>query len=149
MFENIEALDKNKHQDLKFTPVRSYSFARDVNMVPLSYSEIIRASRFFPIVFPSQGHPLPQAVLSLTRGRNTFVDQDGNWLAPYVPAYIRRYPFILAKTDEQGHYAVCIDPEAPQLSTDQGDPLYTANFEPSETLTRTMDFFFFFYLKTI
>ncbi len=32
---------------------------------------------------------------------------------------------------EKGNYAVCIDPAALHFSSDQGDPLYTANGEPA------------------
>jgi hypothetical protein len=140
MFEKVEALDKNKHQDLKLSPLSSYEFARNLNMVPLSYTEIIPASKHYPIIFPAQGTMVPHALFALAQGENVFVDESGTWLAPYVPAHIRRYPFILAQTGEEGHYAVCIDPDAPHFSTEQGDPLYTANFEPSETLSKAIEF---------
>lgn len=140
MFEKVEALDKNKHQDLKFNPVDSYGFAQDLNMVPLSYTEIIPASKYYPVIFPAKGSPVTHALFGLAQGENAFVGEDGNWLAPYIPAHIRRYPFILAQSEEQGQYAVCIDPAAPHFSTEQGDPLYTANLEPSETLSKAIEF---------
>lgn len=140
MFEKVEALDKSKHQDLKFNPANNYSFASKISAVPLSYTELVRASKYYPIVISGQERPLPQALLSLKQGENSFIDENGRWQVPYVPAHIRRYPFILAKADDEGNYAVSIDPEAPHLSTKQGDPLYTANGEPSEILNRAMEF---------
>jgi hypothetical protein len=108
--------------------------------VPLSYTELIRASHHYPIVFSHQGNPTPQALLSTKQDQNDFVDQNGRWLVPYIPAHVRRYPFILAKADEAGNYAVCIDTDAPLLSSEQGDPLYTANGEPTDFLNRTVEF---------
>ena len=140
MFENIEPLSSSKHANLKLIPANDYSFAREISRVPLSHTELVQASRYYPIVFPAGEAMLPQALLSLSRAKNFFVDENGNWTVPYVPAHIRRYPFILAKSDEQGNYAVCIDSEAPHLSTDQGNPLYADNGEASELLNNAMEF---------
>jgi hypothetical protein len=139
MFNHVEPLNKDKHQDLKLNPARDYSFAKGLSIVPLSYSEFFQASRSYPIIFPKES-TTPQALLSLTQGQNSFLDRKSQWTVPYVPAHIRRYPFILARSDDQDNYAVCIDPDAPQFSTDFGDPLYTANLEPSETLNKTIEF---------
>ncbi len=140
MFENIEPLNTEKHQDLKLIKTKNYDFAKGVSIAPLSYSELIRASRYYPIVFSSDERAIPKALLSIRQGENSFVDQNGNWLVPYVPVHIRRYPFILAKRDEEGNFAVCIEPSASNLSTKEGEPLYTANGEPTDTLNRTMEF---------
>lgn len=141
MFEKVEVLDKNKHIDFKFNPTNSYFFAKNLTMAPLSYTELVRSSKYYPIIFPSQEDSLiPHALLSIKQGQNAFVDSKGKWTVPYVPAHIRRYPFILGKTDQQGNYALCIDPEAPHFSKEQGEPLYTANGEPTDILNRAKDF---------
>lgn len=140
MFEKVEVLSKEKHQDLKFTPANNFGFAKSLNTVPLSYSELVQASKFYPIVFPSQGTPVPQALLSLKQGENVFINENGQWTVPYIPAHIRRYPFILGQADEEGNYAVCIDPDAPHFSSDQGDPLYATNGEPAEVVNKAIEF---------
>jgi hypothetical protein len=63
VFENIETLNKNKHQDLKFSPIGSYAFAKGLARVPLGYSELVRASRYYPIVFPPEGRAVPAGAL--------------------------------------------------------------------------------------
>ena len=140
MFENVEPLDRSRHGNLRLAPARGYAFARGLTTVPLSYGELSRASKFYPIVFPAGDQVVPHVLLSLKQGENTFVGQDGEWIVPYVPAHIRRYPFILARTDEEGNYAVCVDPRAPHLSSDEGQPLYTEEGEPSDVLSRAMEF---------
>ena len=140
MYEKVEPLSKEKHQNLKFIPANNYGFAQNLNTVPLSYTELVQASKYYPIVFPAQGTPVPQALLSLKQGENVFINENGQWTISYVPAHIRRYPFILAKADQEGNYAVCIDPEAPHFSSDQGDPLYTENGESSELVNKAVEF---------
>lgn len=140
MFEKFEPLDAKKHIDLKFNTSASYLFAQKESIVPLSYKEVSLAAKYYPIVFPGEGSVVPQALLSFTRNNNAFITAEGRWIVPYVPAHIRRYPFILAKTDDEGNYALCIDPEAPHFQSEGGDPLYTANGEPTDFLNKAMNF---------
>ena len=140
MFKKVEPLDKNKHIDVKFTPAENYGFAGDVSIAPLSYTELPRASKYYPVVFSATDIPMPQALLSLKQGQNAFLDDAGRWRVPYIPIHIRRYPFILAKAGDEGNFAVCIDREAPHFSREQGDPLYTANGEPTDILNKAVSF---------
>ncbi len=140
MFENVETLNKNKHQNLKYCPLNSYAFARGLSRVPLAHSELVRASRYYPIVFPAEGRPVPQALFDVKDEGNVFVDDNGRWLVPYVPAHIRRYPFILGKTDDKERFVLGIDPRAPHFSQEQGDTLYTQDGEPTELVNRAAEF---------
>lgn len=99
MFENVQVLDSTKHSNLKFKNVQSFAFAGDLTMVPLSYTELARATWYYPTVFSPQGSPFPQALLSIKQGENSFVDDNGRWQADYIPAHVRRYPFILVLQD--------------------------------------------------
>ncbi len=139
MFENLEALDKNRHQGLKFSPAANFDFARELATAPLSFNELVSAARYYPVVFPSQGAPVPQALLSLKQGENVFIDAEGKWRVPYIPVHIRRYPFILSKIREEDKYAVCIDPDAPHFRQEAGESLYNDQGEPGETLVKVMD----------
>jgi hypothetical protein len=94
MFTSLEALDSTRHKALRLGTT-DYAFARDLTTVPLSLSEVVPASRSYPIVFA------PQALLSLRTGGNLFVTEDGRWPdGAYVPAHVRRYPFILGQQPE-------------------------------------------------
>jgi len=149
MFESVEMLASDKHQDLRFSPSASFAFAKDVSAAPLSVSEIIPASRYYPIVFPSDGGGGPLALLSLQNKHNNFVDDQGKWQVSYIPAHFRRYPFILApgKAEEAGEgeageekFVVCIDTAAPHFKAELGDPLFTANGEPAEITRKAIEF---------
>ena len=147
MFSKVEALDKQKHQELKFTPAASLDFAKEVTAVPLAMSEIPVASRYYPIIFPLAGAGMvPQALLSIKSGGNRYINSEGKWLVPYVPTHIRRYPFILADAKKDGaadadgnDYVVCIDRDAENFKLDEGTPLFDEQGEPGELVTKAIE----------
>ncbi len=71
MFENLEVLSKEKHKDLTFSPAAGFGFARELTIAPVSAKEALHAAKFYPIVFSKDGSPMPQALLSLEKGRLT------------------------------------------------------------------------------
>jgi SapC len=110
--------------------------------IPLTAEEFVHASRHFPIVFSVADQPVPLALMGLNEGVNTFFDDEGKQTGPaYVPAYARRYPFMLAKlTPETEELSLCFDPTSELVGEfDGGTPLFE-NGEPSEACKATLDF---------
>ncbi len=136
MFKKIEPLEFSKHQNFRLSTISSFAFSRNISIVKLSLSELRQASRFYPIVFLKDGTCIPQALLSLKGGENTFVDDAGNWTVPYIPACLRFYPFTLARIEtkegQEDQFALCLDPEAEHFKSGMGDPLFTADGQPVE-----------------
>lgn len=105
---------------------------RSMNAIPLSYAEIAIASRDYPIAFVSgdgERSFLAMAILGLEERQNLFVDDSGAWDSnTYVPAYVRRYPFCMARVTadgkEQAERIACV--EKSTLGED-GDALYDDN----------------------
>ena len=115
-------LSSDSHRALRLRGNRSFSFAAAAALVPLNAAEFPLASRHYPIVFGTQGN-IALAVLG-TSGTNTFVDQDGAWRSmTYVPAYMRRYPFLFLAAPED-RYVLSID-EAYDGFGDEGEPLFS------------------------
>lgn len=142
MFKKVEPLSNTRHHDLRFTRINSFECATEMTAAPLTASEILLASRYYPIVFPTEGVS-PVALFALTQKKNFYVDNAGLWKVPYVPAHIRRYPFILANRpgDEADNgFAVCVDTEAPHFLSGQGDPLFTADGEPADVTQNAINF---------
>ncbi len=153
MFTKIEPLTQNNHQDIRFTSTSNYNFAKSVSNAPVAFSEFIHASKYYPIVF-LKGNTLPVVLLSLNRDHNNFINQDGSWKVPYIPAYFRQYPFILVKaapsedlqdissnaTENQDRYVVCIDRDAPHFASSQGDIMFTANGQFTEMTQKAVEF---------
>lgn len=141
MFKKIEPLSKTTHQDLRFAPTHTYDFASAVLNAPISMSEFTMAAQSYPIVFPLEGSA-PLLLLSLDQKNNSYVDKNGGWKTAYIPAHIRRYPFVLANSnkDNKDNFVVCIDREAPHFNAGQGDPLFTADGTPSDVTQNAIDF---------
>jgi hypothetical protein len=72
--------------------------------------------------------------MGLDEGENLFVDAEGKWQASYVPAIIRRYPFALARTGQEGQFTVCIDEGSALVNQSEGVPLFKEDGEPSEAI---------------
>ncbi len=126
MFKSVEPLDSSRHREVMYRGVPDYGFARKVISAPLAASEVVKAAREFPIVFTGRGKLLPVALFSVSGGGNAFVSEDGRWEADYVPAHIRRYPFVLGETGQEDRFVVMIDRDAPQfdVADGQGEALF-------------------------
>ncbi|MEM9289021.1 MAG: SapC family protein [Pseudomonadota bacterium] len=113
-FNTVEPLNHRDHSDLCLADTPNFEFAKEAHLVPLLAEEFPIAQRFFPVVFDSQGIGQPIAIMGLRQGINSYVEDDGGWKKEvYIPAYIRRYPFMLARLrDGDEKLSLCIDPTA-------------------------------------
>lgn len=114
--------------------------------VPLTVEEFPQAQRNFPIIFSSKQHEndtsVPLALMGLNEGINVFVNEDGELNGPaYVPAYARRYPFMLARlSNENEELSLCFDPSTDLLGEfEDGLPLFE-NEQPTDSCKATLDF---------
>jgi hypothetical protein len=118
-----------------------YTFARQTPFVPLAGSEFFADARQYPVLFSGpESDTGAVALLGLTQGSNLFVRPDGNWEDVYVPAFVRRYPFVLAATPGTEQYTVCVDDTWKGFGETEGDALFTAEGEHSAYLTRILEF---------
>jgi hypothetical protein len=107
------------------SPTTNFGFARRTNSVVLNAVEFPLAARTYPIVFTTGEPRAAIAVLGLETEDNLFVTEAGNWQAnAYIPAYVRRYPFILMEQPERNEYVLCLDEAAGQLSVSDERPLF-------------------------
>jgi hypothetical protein len=140
------ALNRDTGQKLRYTPPKDFSFAKKTSLVPLMAAEFPVACRQYPIVFTKdqQGNFAAVAVLSLTGEGNPFVDNEGRWTAKYIPAFVRRYPFVLATVPERkDDLAVAYDADSACFSADPsaaGEPLFNDKGEPGPALKQQIDF---------
>ena len=88
-----------------------------------------QAQRYYPIVFSAGENPVPLALMGLNEGVNVFVSDDGAVTEGiYLPAYARRYPFMLAKlAPDAEELSLCFDPTSDLIGAfDEGSPLFAA-----------------------
>lgn len=138
-YQNPVALHPAAHGAAGLAEALDYGFARKTNAIPISLSEIPIAALSYPIAFTTEGGARPVAVVGLREDENLFVDADGNW-APgaYVPAYVRRYPFILAEYGEGEGVQLCIEDDPEVLVPQGGRPLFSDG-EPSRLVRSAFD----------
>lgn len=138
-YQNPVALDPAAHGAAGLSEALDYGFARKTNAIPISLSEIPVASLSYPIAFTTEGGVRPVAVVGLKEDENLFVDERGAWRPHvYVPAYVRRYPFILAQYGEGDGVQLCIENDPEVLLPQGGQPLFFDG-EPSRLVRSAFD----------
>ena len=141
-YRQIAPVDKNRHRDISIAPTSDLSFAAGTNSVVLLAAEFSKACREYPIVFvEDQRNYFPVAILGLRDGQNLFVGEGGGWRASYVPAYVRRYPFIPAMKEGGNDYTVCIDELYAGFNREgRGERLFLDDGGMTKTLERSVSF---------
>ena len=131
-YKNVVALDRDQHRNLKIGPVPDLAFLAGVTAVPVVAGEFAEVARQGPIGFlrtSDDGGLIPVALLGLPGGPNLYLDAQGKWTGSYIPAFIRRYPFLFSENGDK--LTVCMDRDFPGFSDTVGEPLFDAAGEPS------------------
>nr|WP_295079897.1 SapC family protein [uncultured Roseateles sp.] len=143
IYDDLVTLNRDQHRELKLNASDAkFAFARETNSVLLAASELPQAALDFPCVFigPEGGHSLA-ALIGLRDHENLFVQPDGLWArGSYLPAFFRRYPFVLAETDGDPTFTVCLDRAYPGLNTEKGEALFDAQGQETAWLEEVKRF---------
>ena len=134
-YNGLEPLSSETHADWKVRPAETAPFLAGQHAIPVTIEEFPLIQRHMPIVFSVGEDAIPLALMGLNEGVNVFVDDAGKLTETnfYVPAYIRRYPYMLAwlRPDSQ-ELSLCFDPTSDTIGAfDDGEPLFTDG-QPSQ-----------------
>ena len=140
MYVSPEPLNAQQHAGLGVhrsdTPFR---FAATVSAVPLQVTEFGPAGISYPIIFAGD-EKTPLVVMSIRSDENLFVDAEGRFEPEaYIPAFVRRYPFVLANDPDGERMVVCIDKAATFLNAEGEIKLFEAG-EPTEYTRNAIQF---------
>jgi hypothetical protein len=140
-YEKPVLLDRDKHRTRRVVPSNSFAFARKANSLFLAGTEFAEASREYAIVFTrgSRQAIVPVAMLGLRARENLFVDDKEQWTGGYIPAFVRRYPFLLTELPGQA-MGVCIDEAYRGLNGEEGESLFDAQGGNTPFLQNALDF---------
>jgi hypothetical protein len=142
-YRDLMPLNSRDHANFKARQVDRAKWVANQHAIPLTADEFAIASRDFPIVFSSGETPVPLALMGLNEGINVFFDEDGlqREADAYVPAYIRRYPFLLAKLDSTSDkMSLCFDPSSDVVGDfADGSPLFDGD-QPSQHTQEVLKF---------
>ena len=125
-YKKLVALNKEQHSRLSFKKFERMDFAASAQSVLLTGSEYAEACKEYPIVFikAPDNNLMSVALLGFRPGENLFINAEGKWNSNYIPAYVRRYPFIFSEVSAE-QLVVCVDEECSGLnSVGEGEPLF-------------------------
>ena len=141
-YKNLQPLSTNLHANFRARSTDKAPYFATAHAIPLTVDEFIHAQRYMPIVFSAGDNPVPLALTGLNEGVNVFVDAEGKPLQQfYIPAYVRRYPYVLARLDQNAQeLSLCFDPESDLVGEyDDGTALFDGD-KPSEHLNAVLKF---------
>ncbi|MEJ1963216.1 MAG: SapC family protein, partial [Gammaproteobacteria bacterium] len=139
-YKNPQPIEPARHAQAGLGASSNFSFSRDTNAVALTTQEFAFAARTYPIVFSAQAPVVPFAVLGVRDNENLFVDKEGRWREDtYVPAYVRRYPFIFSEVPDSDRLLLCVDESASNFETVSAQPFFVDG-KPSENTKRALQF---------
>jgi hypothetical protein len=145
-YERPVPLNRSTHKDLRLKPMDNLAFSAKVHSVPLACVEFAATARDFPILFAGTdvASAGPMALLGLRPSENLHVDADGRWAeGVYIPAFVRRYPFVLAEKPEGAEgddFTVFLDEGFAGFNNSEGERLFNEDGSDTKLLEGAVRF---------
>ncbi len=112
MYEDPQPLTFEKHGKMGVKQVeKPFQFMEKSHFMPLTAPEFGPASTAFPIIFAGD-EKTPLGVMGIRANENLFVNDGIYNNLFYMPAFARRYPFVLAGDQQNDRFIVCVDEKA-------------------------------------
>jgi len=142
IYETAVPLSAARHGQVSLEAKGDYSFSAGINAVPLMAVEIVRAATEYAIVFTAAGDDVvPAAVLGVKGDQNLYLTADAHWQAKYIPAFIRRYPFVFAASEDKKTLTLCIDETHPGVNREgRGQRLFGEDGKPTTYTENVLKF---------
>lgn len=142
-YKGLEPLSSETHAKYRVRQQDKAPYLIGQHAVPVTIEEFPLVQRFMPIVFTVGESAIPIALMGLNEGVNVFIDDNGALIEDnfYVPAYVRRYPYMLARLrPEATELSLCFDPTADSIGAfDEGEALF-ADGKPTEITKNILSF---------
>jgi hypothetical protein len=141
-YQNLIPLTSDLHAGHGLAERADLGFARATHAIPITVDEFVVAQRSYPIVFTEGAEGVPLALVGLKEGENLFVDADGRWQdGAYVPAYVRRHPFMLAKLTADDNVLSLVFDDSWGLVTEEAEQkLFDADKKPTDVTRNILGF---------
>ncbi|WP_173934896.1 SapC family protein [Chelativorans sp. Marseille-P2723] len=138
-YSKVIPLNSEAHRNLRIDlSAKRFGFAGQAHLIPAVVDEFGAAMPHLPIAFlPGSKQPAAVFVAGMQPGVNFFLATDGSWSGGYVPAYLRRYPFIVGDVPN-GESVLCID-ESQREPREGGQRLFSDAGEPEQALLQARD----------
>jgi hypothetical protein len=141
IYKSAVPISAARHADVCVEGSDSYAFSADVNAVPLMAVEFPRAAAEYAIVFTADGdNVMPAVVLGVRNEQNLYLSPEARWKADYIPAFIRRYPFVFSSSADGKTLTLCIDESHPGVNRKgKGNALF-ADGKPTPYVEKVLEF---------
>ena len=142
IYETATPMSYGRHGDWFVEVGTDYSFSRSVNSVPLMSVEILSAAAEYAVVLGGTGDVVvPAVILGLRGDENLYLTERGGWQAKYIPAFLRRYPFVFSSPDDGKTFTLCIDEAFPGFNQKgRGERLFTEDRKPTPYVENVLKF---------
>ena len=142
-YNGLEPLSSETHATWRVRQLDAAPFLVGQHAIPITTDEFPLVQRFMPIVFSIGDDAIPLALVAVENGVGVGVGDDGKLTENnlYVPAYVRRYPYMLARLrPDSEELSLCFDPTSEAIGAfDEGDALFE-NGQPSQVTKSILDF---------
>jgi len=142
-YENVAAITPERHRTWSVEQGTDFGFAAEINSCPLMVTEFHTAGGDLPIIFGKTDDAVtPMVILGIEPGKSLMVDGEGSWTGRYVPAFVRRYPFVFSKSANGETYSLCIDEAFAgcDAAGERGRRLFADDDKPSEYVEQVLEF---------
>ena len=142
IYESAVPVSAARHANVSIEASDSYAFSAGINAVPLMAVEFPHASAEYAIVFAADGDSvMPVVVLGIRNEQNLYLSPDAHWKAKYIPAFIRRYPFVFSASADGKRLTLCIDESHPGVNREgRGQALFGADAKPTPYVEKVLAF---------
>jgi hypothetical protein len=142
IYEKAVPVSSQKHREWSVQTGKNYSFAKHLTAVPLTAVEFPHAAAEYAIVFTgNEENVMPSVIMGVRQNENLYVKEDNAWGAKYIPAFVRRYPFVFASNDEGKSFMLCIDEEYSGCNQEgRGERLFDSEGNKTQYIESVLEF---------
>ncbi len=141
-YTSATPVSQQRHANWAVEASKNFSFASNTNSVPLMAVEFAKSASEYTLVFAGdKERVMPSAILGIQNDSNLYLDDEGKWTSKYIPAFVRRYPFVFSSADDGQTFTLCIDEDYAGVNHDaKGNRLFDQEGEQSEYLKGVLNF---------
>jgi hypothetical protein len=142
IYERAVPVSAARHADWSVEVGADYNFSRRVNSVPLMAVEFPQAASEYAMVFSGTAESvIPAVILGMRADENLYLDEGGAWKAKYIPAFVRRYPFVFSSSPDGKTFTLCIDEAFAGFNQQgRGAKLFDAERKPTPYASNVLKF---------
>jgi hypothetical protein len=142
IYESAVPVSNARHGEWSVEVGADYSFSKSVNSVPLMAVEFPHAAADYAIVFSGTAEAfIPAVILGMRGNENLYLAPSGGWQAKYIPAFVRRYPFVFSTSQDGKTFTLCIDESFPGFNQEgRGQRLFGEDKQPSSYVSNVLKF---------